>query len=573
MNERPVMKLPELARFKSVTRRKKIIIYATLSGILAGALCLLIFGVKIINPTNTDWLYANGDISQHQIGWEFFRQDGWNLPLGAIKNLAHPEGTSLVYMDSIPVAAILLKPFGAILPDSFQYLGLWGLMSFVLAGILAAIIIGRFTRRPEVIILGSLLVVLAPIFLTRMYQHTALASQWILLLSIVFIVYRHKISKPAVSIAAWSLLLSLSVSIHPYFVPMTLVGLIVFLILSKASFVRILFHLIVGIASFVATFWLIGGFVTKDVGTSTLGLFGADINAIFNPMNASFFMKGFPTIEGGYEGMAYLGLGVYLLLFFLLSYYLLRLSQIKIRLGTIRQILSKHKRIMLISFIVLMTVVIAIGPVWYLNGNQLVVFELPSSVATLLSTFRSTGRFMWIVCYVIIFIAIISAARIFNKSQNRLGVSIFLVLIVSIQCIDVVKSGSVRQKRHDIIVNEKKTNRFHTAQIVQMLDRKDRVAYTHNSLHADTFFELGPLVASRKMTINDGYVSREPVESVNRETSTALDELRSGKLKNDTVYVTNDSNDVSQAPGDDVEIIVVEDKTWLVATKDHQPAT
>ena len=76
--------------------------------LLGGIVFLIIYGHKILNPTFIEWT-MDGDAAQHFLGWHFFRSEPWTFPIGVIQSYQYPQGTSLVYTDSIPLLAIPLK--------------------------------------------------------------------------------------------------------------------------------------------------------------------------------------------------------------------------------------------------------------------------------------------------------------------------------------------------------------------------------------------------------------------------------------------------------------------------------
>ncbi|MBK7502868.1 MAG: hypothetical protein IPI14_09750 [Polaromonas sp.] len=47
-----------------------------------------------------------GDISQHISGWWYYMQEPWHLPLLHTYKLDHPDGVSIAFTDSIPLAAL-----------------------------------------------------------------------------------------------------------------------------------------------------------------------------------------------------------------------------------------------------------------------------------------------------------------------------------------------------------------------------------------------------------------------------------------------------------------------------------
>jgi uncharacterized protein DUF6311 len=92
----------------------------------------------ILDPGKTGWLLSHPDTATTFLGWHFFRQAPLvQLPFGANPAYGMEISTSVVFSDSIPLLAIVFKPFTGLLPPSFQYLGLWLLASFVLQAVLA----------------------------------------------------------------------------------------------------------------------------------------------------------------------------------------------------------------------------------------------------------------------------------------------------------------------------------------------------------------------------------------------------------------------------------------------------
>ena len=123
-----------------------------MAGALAGvAFFLALYGVRVLDVTNADWMLNSGaDPSQHYLGWQFYRGSELRLPyLGMSYNTVYPYRTSVLYSHSIPLLALIFKPFSALLPATFQYMGLWGLASFALQGLLAQKIAWRISGAEE----------------------------------------------------------------------------------------------------------------------------------------------------------------------------------------------------------------------------------------------------------------------------------------------------------------------------------------------------------------------------------------------------------------------------------------
>ena len=157
------------------------------AGCLIGILCFaLVYGFDIVRFTYDDWLFfGDMDLKQHYNGFCHFRLSPWRFPIGLIDSLSVPYSMSVVYTDSIPLFAVIFKLFSGVLPVKFQYFGLFGLLCFAMMGMLSPVLIRRFTDSKIVCIAGSLFFILSYPVLHRMFYHTALSAQWIIVLALI----------------------------------------------------------------------------------------------------------------------------------------------------------------------------------------------------------------------------------------------------------------------------------------------------------------------------------------------------------------------------------------------------
>ncbi|HOV13874.1 MAG TPA: DUF6311 domain-containing protein, partial [Spirochaetota bacterium] len=114
-----------------IQNKKNKIIMVFICGLLGVLAFITIFGIKVLDVTYIDWITDGFDLQQHYFGWSFFRNDTWHFPLGKTINYGYPFGISVVYTDSIPLFAIFFKLFKGILPEQFQYFGIFSLMCFI----------------------------------------------------------------------------------------------------------------------------------------------------------------------------------------------------------------------------------------------------------------------------------------------------------------------------------------------------------------------------------------------------------------------------------------------------------
>lgn len=55
-------------------KKNRVWIMAMLTGMAA---FVMIYGIKILDVTYDAWLLNGGDLSQHYLGWCFFRESDW----------------------------------------------------------------------------------------------------------------------------------------------------------------------------------------------------------------------------------------------------------------------------------------------------------------------------------------------------------------------------------------------------------------------------------------------------------------------------------------------------------------
>lgn len=151
-----------------------------IAGILGIVFFLFIYGFDKLNVTNENWLLNGGDLSQHYIGWKFFRQSKWNWKIGIMNNINYPYNASIIFTDSIPLFAIIFKAFSKFLPDTFQYFGIYGLITYMLQGIFSYLLVYRFVKNRKYSVITSIFFILSPTIIQREYTHTALASHYII---------------------------------------------------------------------------------------------------------------------------------------------------------------------------------------------------------------------------------------------------------------------------------------------------------------------------------------------------------------------------------------------------------
>lgn len=149
----------------------------------ASAVILLFYhlrwGLDILDPTNVQWLIGNDYYANGYFSFNFFRHQPWTFPLGYVDGFFYPLGTN-VYTFDIPMLALFLKPFSAILTDNFQYIGIWFLLCHFLQACFGFMLCNRFAIKGLARIVLITFLLLAPMLMSQLHQPQYF-SQWIIL--------------------------------------------------------------------------------------------------------------------------------------------------------------------------------------------------------------------------------------------------------------------------------------------------------------------------------------------------------------------------------------------------------
>ncbi|WP_333682073.1 DUF6311 domain-containing protein [Dyella sp.] len=283
-----------------------------LIGVLA---CLLITGSAMLEPGNVSWL-TQGDLAQSYLGWAFYRHAPWSLPLGSNPLYGAGLHTSVYYSDSIPLLAMLFKPWASWLPETFQYFGLWVLACFILQAWFAWCLLGLVARNAIAKGLGTLFFLFAPPMLMRLGGHMALVGHW-LVLAAIYLCLRPGRRRQT---RYWALLLAVAIMVHAYLFAITAAIWLAdvmqrFRVADESAAnlrVRALLpELFCVVVVVVSAAWVAGLFMVSGHGAQAEG-FGYYKMNMLAPVNGSGWSHvglNFPEAAGEYEGFNYFGLG------------------------------------------------------------------------------------------------------------------------------------------------------------------------------------------------------------------------------------------------------------------------
>lgn len=505
-----------------------------------------LYGFSIVNPLNNNWVLEPGDRAQHYVGWETFRDSPLNFPIiGENKNITYPNSTSIAMTDSLPLLAIPLKIVDKVigLPEGFQYIGFYGILSFIMTAIVSVMIMFRLTKDKSLSLLSSILFIASPIMLFRMFSHTALASHWIIIYTIyLLVIYPDYKNLNWLSRAGkWVPLIIMSSLLHPY------LNFIVLVIFAGYLFKDLInnrsikeFLMIGGIAALVemTSYTVVGMFLGSGSGLFDFGFgqFSVNLLGLLNPMNTSetgrqsLFIKGFsgPT-QYQYEGFMYLGAGVIVMLLVALGCnYKYLFSKQKI-INTVNKIISPDLPLIL-AFSFLASYALS-NRISILN-KEIIIVNLPHIMIKALSIFRASGRLLWPIYYLITIYTIYYFNRLFKTKIMKYTALIFMVLI---QLIDI----SPRLYELHNQFNSRQEGHFKTAtQWKQIIENKKHFVFIDG---ISTNFELiAPVATNIDATISTANIARGNYQEIDKYAKLKLSEVMNNNLKDDEVYLSQD---------------------------------
>ena len=368
----------------------------SLTGALLGALVFLIlYGVRVLDPTCVDWILNNPspDPAQHYLGWVFYRRSGWHLPyLGANYSAIYPYRTSILYTDSIPLLAVLGKLLGGVLPASFQYLGLWGLFCYAMQGGLAQALIARIggvrpgdTAKNWASVLGAGVLVLFPALNIRMFAHTALAANWLVLLALwLWLCAERSENRPTTAKLClwWGILGLLCAGIHLYYLPMVgmvLVAACVQRALEKRGPAAVVLPVAGFCGAALAELFVLGAFAANFAGYSNGYLSGADLANLF-----------VPGLGASWEQEIYVGLGTTVAVVLALAGGLVQHKQAG-------AFFRRHKNVVIAALVLLvLDAIAAMGNTVTFAGRTLFTVPIPQVLMDFWAMFSSCARLAWL---------------------------------------------------------------------------------------------------------------------------------------------------------------------------------
>ncbi|AKV03924.1 hypothetical protein AKJ09_10587 [Labilithrix luteola] len=493
---------------------------------------------RVLDPRRFDVL-ARGDGAYHVLARNFAQWDGWHFPLSRIDNYFWPVGTSAVFTDANPWITLVTK---AILPRDappLQFVGPWLALCFVLQGWFGARLTGVITKERALRALGGALFVVAPILAFRL-AHEALCAHWILLLVIEIALTPAEPEDAARSrrlLAGGAAVLAFAAGVHPTLLAMALplAVVAVFRHVRNAGRVGAVFAVAMMVGPLLV--WLALGSIARNVQTETFGFghFSANVLSLLDPLSTerSTILPPLPHGDGQYEGFGYLGVGVLALLALVFAHALVRAARAREkpwrfgRWGWAVFAAAGASAIFAFSSRVLV-------------GQHLLV-DLSRAYVPLhavANAFRSSGRFIWPLHYVLVMVAIAGVVRVRSDwARGMLATALF------VQLLDAHRVDG----RHAFTLHDDNPAPSPTWALA-------RGAYEHMALEpprydtnglrcegddhpAETVAVLGPIAARQHLTFDSGQAARVDERALTEYCAKTARERHDGVFDAATIFV------------------------------------
>ena len=507
------------------------------------------YGLQILVPTNISWMMtALHDWGTHYLGWLYYKNEPWQFPIGGVANYFYPIGTNVGLTDSIPLFAIFFKIFAGILPEDFQYFGIWLFLCHLLAAYFTIKLFLLLKVNHIITFIAVIFIAANPVLIHR-GMHPALCAHWLVIASIYLYCLDPKIVTVKKILKYQLVLLFLSGLINPYMCLMVF-GFTVALSARLGFFDKILskkYFFAYNATSIIIPLltWYLVGILSFNSGENlsvdgSYGLYSFNLNSLYNSSGWSNYLSGLKQVSWHqYEGFMYLGLGILLLLALLLlyfSYFFLA----KLIWKTQQEFPFQLNKKWLIPLVVMIAVFALFGITHVVSFNDKVLFKvpLPNILIKLGETFRASGRFFWITYYLIILFAIVAIAKIRIHIIAKISI---LTIILFIQLKDTGRLINMYNLSYGSYHTPLNDNSWQNL----MKEYKEIALYppfegTYLTKLDYQYFCF--LAAKDAKPINTGYVARADYRSMDKYRDSLESNIQNGNLSPTTLYITTAAN-------------------------------
>jgi hypothetical protein len=356
-----------------------------------------------------------------------------------------------------------------------------------------------------------------------LHGHYALAAHWLLLAGL-YLYFR-----PQASARRWLALLAIATLVHAYLLLMLLAVFMADLVqrqwVGERDWRRSLACLLAAVATVALLMWatgyfMLGGVKGVGVGDGPYGYFHSNLYAFVDGDDMwSRLLRDRSGGPGDYEGFAFLGAGMILLLIAALPWLFERRGPID------------RARFAPIAAVALGLVVIALSNRIQLGAHELLAYPLPALASPLTSAFRVSGRFIWPVYYLVYLVIFCLLA---NGPRRSIATGLCALLLV-FQLAD----GSMAWRHFGLVLRagQSWTSPMQSPLWAPLAAQYDKLVVVLPRNNADRWIALADFAARHHLQTQAGAFARVEQPRVDAARARIANELVVGPLDRQALYV------------------------------------
>ena len=516
--------------------------------ILGTVAFLVICGPDIVSPGNIAWL-DRGDPSTHYLGWVYFRADAWHFPIGLNPDYGLGISNAIIYSDSNPVLAVIFKALSPLLPETFQYFGIWILGCFVAQAYLAWRIVRLATKNDVLALLGATFFVFSPPMLWRLYGHLSLVGHFFILAALYLLL------APGTERAKrwWFALLATSAAIHAYL--FVCVGALwtVYVLRELWSGNRraLPVHMTMCVTACLVIAWQVGYLsVGSGVAGGGYGAFRANLLTLIDSEGWSYLTPDIANPAYDIEGFAFLGLGALLLVPVAVW--------LRARHGGMTGLRVDLALFFICAGLAAFAISHKVGFADFTHHISALDFIVPFG-----DIFRASGRLVWPAYYLLLTLVICTVIA-------RLPVRAAALLLAIAICVQVVDTRAGWRHVHNVLTVPP-ASAWNTPLIDPYWDKAataySKVVRFPIENQPKNWQYIAHWAAQNGMATSIVYLARIDLGRLREATLELEDQLRSGRLEPDTLYLVDPDDErvsaIIEAPGQSATVRRIDGFTVL----------
>lgn len=375
------------------------------AGALGAYVAILTFGLGYLSGSSEFWSYPVGDAGMMMNGWRYLLADSWHWPLLHTRMTNTPWGVNILYLDSIPLVALISKLAHSLLGVARNPYGPWHLIIYVLQGVFAALLARRLQLRSLLASTGMALLCLSMNAFVMRFYHEGLNGHFVLLWALLAYLRTNGARRWTSLTLEWTAVLVVAVLMHPYLFVMVLPFFGAATARLARGHRRTAALLACSSVALVSSVLVVCGYLPSRL-PSDPGLFGAaSLNLMslgvpfLSALSPWLPPQGMQSVTPAQsDGANFLGIGVIGLL-------------LMTAVLTPRAFASGLRRHAFLAAGLAILALYAPSNRWFLGPKLLFEYRIPGWIAPVAGNLRATGRFFWPVSYVLLVGAALVCAR------------------------------------------------------------------------------------------------------------------------------------------------------------------